>query len=375
MMIKKARWMVKIMSIKTRLILSNLGMIIIPIFSILFIDIAIVNIMLFIFHMAPNENLQLFLNIRFISFLLVLIITIGVLTYFVSKSIIQPIQQLAEAAEKIAHGNLDFSLKIKGKDEISQLANSFETMRKKLKETKELNKKYEQNRRELIASISHDLKTPITSIKGYINGIKDGIANTPEKMERYINTIENKASELDHLIDELFLFSKLSLNKVQYHFMQFDLKDYLQDYIDELRFDLGDKNEMISLVVEGDLDYKVTADRNQLHRVMTNLIQNSLKYMDKETPKITVRLSSTNDFIKVAIWDNGSGIEKESLPFIFDQFYRTDASRNSSTGGSGIGLAIVKQIIEDHGGTVWAESEKNIGTSIFFTLPKAGENR
>jgi methyl-accepting chemotaxis protein len=129
-MIKKARWTVKIMSIKTRLILSNLGMIIIPIFSILFIDIAIVNIMLFIFHMAPNENLQLFLNIRFISFLLVLIITIGVLTYFVSKSIIQPIQQLAEAAEKIAHGNLDFSLKIKGKDEISQLTKSFETMRK-----------------------------------------------------------------------------------------------------------------------------------------------------------------------------------------------------------------------------------------------------
>lgn len=362
------------MSIKKRLILSNLGMIIIPIFSILFIDIVLVNIMLFVFHIAPNENLQLFLNLRFISFLIVLILTIGMLTYAVSKSIIQPIQKLAEAAEKIAHGNLDFSLQIKGKDEISHLTKSFETMRKKLKETEELNKKYEQNRRELIASISHDLKTPITSIKGYINGIKDGIANTPEKMERYINTIENKASELDHLIDELFLYSKLSVNKVQYHFEPLDLKAFLKDYIDELSFDLAEKSGEISFHVEENQYYKVLADRNHLHRVITNLIQNSLKYMDKETAKITVSLSSSEDHIKVGVTDNGSGIDQKALPYIFEQFYRTDESRNSSTGGSGIGLAIVKQIIEDHGGTVWAESEKNIGTTILFTLPKAGED-
>src|SRR5690606_30010652 len=133
--------------------------------------------------------------------------------------------------------------------------------------------------------------------------------------------------------------------------------------IDELSFDLAEKSGEISFHVEENQYYKVLADRNHLHRVITNLIQNSLKYMDKETAKITVSLSSSEDHIKVGVTDNGSGIDQKALPYIFEQFYRTDESRNSSTGGSGIGLAIVKQIIEDHGGTVWAESEKNIGTT------------
>lgn len=360
------------MSIKKRLVLSNLGMIIIPILSIFFIDIVLVFIMLVLFHSPPKENLPLFMNLRLISFLLVLIVTNGILTYLVSKSIIEPIQKLADAANKIASGNLDFSLQVTGNDEISQLTESFETMRKKLKEAEELKQKYEQNRKELIASISHDLKTPITSIKGYINGIKDGIANTPEKMERYIETIANKASELDELIDDLFLFSKLSLQKVQYHFETMDINSYLKDYLEELRFDLGENGGTINYEVDGK-EFLVKADRKQLHRVLTNIIQNSVKYLDKETPAIKVKLSEKQDFVQVEINDNGPGIDQIALPYIFEQFYRTDQSRNSATGGSGIGLAIVKQIIEDHGGVVWAESEIGLGTSVFFTIPKAGE--
>lgn len=360
------------MSIKKRLVLSNLGMIIIPILSIFFIDIVLVFIMLVLFHSTPKENLPLFMNLRLISFLLVLIVTNGILTYLVSKSIIEPIQKLADAANKIASGNLDFSLQVTGNDEISQLTESFETMRKKLKEAEELKQKYEQNRKELIASISHDLKTPITSIKGYINGIKDGIANTPEKMERYIETIANKASELDELIDELFLFSKLSLQKVQYHFETMDINSYLKDYLEELRFDLKENGGTINYEVDGK-EFLVKADRKQLHRVLINIIQNSVKYLDKETPAIKVKLSEKQDFVQVEINDNGPGIDQIALPYIFEQFYRTDQSRNSATGGSGIGLAIVKQIIEDHGGVVWAESEIGLGTSVFFTIPKAGE--
>lgn len=360
------------MSIKKRLVLSNLGMIIIPILSIFFIDIVLVFIMLVLFHSTPKENLPLFMNLRLISFLLVLIVTNGILTYLVSKSIIEPIQKLADAANKIASGNLDFSLQVTGNDEISQLTESFETMRKKLKEAEELKQKYEQNRKELIASISHDLKTPITSIKGYINGIKDGIANTPEKMERYIETIANKASELDELIDELFLFSKLSLQKVQYHFETMDINSYLKDYLEELRFDLEENGGTINYEVDGK-EFLVKADRKQLHRVLINIIQNSVKYLDKETPAIKVKLSEKKDFVQVEINDNGPGIDQIALPYIFEQFYRTDQSRNSATGGSGIGLAIVKQIIEDHGGVVWAESEIGLGTSVFFTIPKAGE--
>ncbi len=349
-------------------------MIIIPVLSFFGIEIILGYLMFYIFDgMTEGEKINIFLSTRLISLLIVLILTNGLLTYFVAKSIIKPIQQLSMAAKEIAGGNLDFSVEVKGSDEISQLASSFETMRKNLKETEAININYENNRKELIASISHDLKTPITSIKGYVNGIRDGVANTPEKMDKYMVTISRKADELDHLIDELFMYSKLDLNKVPYHLERLDLHAYLDDYVEELRFDLQGKGALIRFHVDEQEDYLVKADREKLNRVIANIIVNSLKYMDKKTQELDVFLSTTPQFIQIQIKDNGSGINTHALPHIFDQFYRTDASRNSSTGGSGIGLAIVKRIIEDHGGKVWAESEEGIGTSIYVTLPKVGE--
>ncbi len=368
-------WTVKSMSIKKRLLLSNICMIIIPVLSFLLIDILLVYFITVALNGSLRENLNLFLTLRLVGLLIVLVVTNGLLTYFVSKSIIVPIQQLASGAKEIAQGNLDFSIKVTGKDEISQLAENFEIMRKKLKETEDLNRQYEENRKELIASISHDLKTPITSIKGYVNGMRDGVANTPEKMERYIDTVANKASQLDQLIDELFLYSKLSLNKVPFYNETMDLHAYFQDYIEELRFDLAEKRGEVGLYVKEGESFKVRADRNQLNRVINNVVQNSLKYTDKEKPEINVHLSHDGGQVKVQITDNGSGINRENLSRIFEQFYRGDVSRNSATGGSGIGLAIVKEIIEGHGGTVWAESEEGMGTSIFFTLPRAGDEK
>ncbi|KAB2475421.1 HAMP domain-containing sensor histidine kinase [Bacillus cereus] len=310
--------------------------------------------------------------ILFVSLLLLAILLIGLLSYLVSRSVIKPIFVLKGATEKIKEGNLDFQMPVTSHDEIGQLNQGFEEMRKKLKESIEVQTQYEENRKELISNISHDLKTPITSIIGYVEGIKDGVANTPEKMDKYLTTIHTKAKHMDTLIDELFLFSKLDLNRVPFQFETVELNTFMQELIEEMQMDLSEEGIEINLQLHSSPLY-VTADCEKINRVISNLIHNSVKYMDKEEKKITVTVSSDNNKVIVKVIDNGSGIESDTLPYIFERFYRAEQSRNSSTGGSGLGLAIAKQIVEEHGGEIWAESELGKGTSIFFSLEKVEE--
>ncbi|HDR6388865.1 ATP-binding protein [Bacillus cereus] len=310
--------------------------------------------------------------ILFVSLLLLAILLIGLLSYLVSRSVIKPIFVLKGATEKIKEGNLDFQMPVTSHDEIGQLNQGFEEMRKKLKESIEVQTQYEENRKELISNISHDLKTPITSIIGYVEGIKDGVANTPEKMDKYLTTIHTKAKHMDTLIDELFLFSKLDLNRVPFQFETVELNTFMQELIEEMQMDLSEEGIEINLQLHSSPLY-VTADCEKINRVISNLIHNSVKYMDKEGKKITVTVSSDNNKVIVKVIDNGSGIESDTLPYIFERFYRAEQSRNSSTGGSGLGLAIAKQIVEEHGGEIWAESELGKGTSIFFSLEKVEE--
>ncbi len=359
------------MSIWKKMLLSNIGMIIIPIIFILVLD-AFLGYLLFIVFEASTEGkeLNLFISFHFIGLLIILILTNGLLTYFVTKSIINPIKRLFNATKKISEGDLDFSVASNKKDELGDLSNTFEKMRLDLKKAKADQLRYEQNRKELIASISHDLKTPLTSIKGYVKGIQDGVANTPEKLNRYIETIYTKANDMDGLIDELFLYSKLDLERFPFKFEEVDLYPFLNDYIEELRFNIAEEQGNATLFANKDEPYIVKADREQIKRVLTNITQNSLKYMDKECQQIQVYLKSESDKVVVKIIDNGRGISKEDLPFIFNSFYRTDSSRNSRTGGSGLGLSIVKKIIHEHGGEIWADSKPDEGTSINFTLKK-----
>ncbi|GLC30308.1 sensor histidine kinase [Clostridium omnivorum] len=300
--------------------------------------------------------------------LLILIATDGILTYYVSKGVLRPIETLKNAANQIEEGNLEFEVKPASEDEIGELCTAFEKMRVKLKESINLQMQYENNRKELISNISHDLKTPVTAIKGYVEGILDGVADTPEKTERYIRTIYAKASDLDKLIDELFLFSKLDLNNLTFNFEQVDIKEYLEDCVQELSLGLEKDNISLNLNTEKITNPFVLVDNEKLKRVIINIVENASKYMDKEEGKIDIRLEENDDKVIIEIKDNGQGIPKEDIPCIFDRFYRTDKSRSSLTGGSGLGLAIVKRIIEEHEGKVWAESEEGKGTSIFFTL-------
>lgn len=358
------------MSIRTRLLSSNIAMIIIPIVALLFLEMMLGIVFIYLLKMDIGENFQsVFRTLRFIGLAIILIATNGLLTYYVSKSILRPVEKLSKAAKKISDGDFDSPIKPMGDDELGQLAKTFEMMRLKLKESAALQSKYEQNRKELLANISHDLKTPITSIKGYVEGIQDGVANSPEKIDRYIQTIYAKANDMDHLINELFLFSKLDLSSVPFHFEQFDLQTYFTDLIDEVQFDIGKHGISVAVTVDGQPEYEVCADREQLKRSVTNIIQNSVKYMEKSEKKIVVHLKAKSDEVTIQVQDNGEGIDEEALPHIFEQFYRADPSRGGGEGSSGLGLAIVKRIVEQHGGRVWAESEIGSGTSIFFTLP------
>jgi len=296
------------------------------------------------------------------------------LTYFVSRSIIRPIKKLEAAALQIKDGDLSHKVEATTKGEIGQLSIAFEDMRVRLKQSIDQSLQYEENRKMLLSHISHDLKTPISAIKGYVEGIMDGIANTEEKRSRYMETIYRKAADMDQLIDELFLFSKLDLQTVAFDFKVIDIIRYLEHFLDEQRFDL-EKSGVRLLYREQAEPIMIAADPDKLSRVLTNILNNCVKYMGQHSElvakDITVRVKELEQHALVEIEDSGPGIDKDDLPYIFDRFYRAEQSRNSETGGSGLGLAIVKQIIEGHGGVVWAENAEHGGARFCLKLPKS----
>ena len=309
----------------------------------------------------------------FISAFIILISVALVVGLWVYRSIAVPLVKLKKATQNIKEGNLDFVLDVEGNDEFSELCQDFEEMRRRLKESTEEKNLIEKENKELISNISHDLKTPITAVKGYIEGIMDGVADTPEKMDRYVRTIYNKTNEMDHLINELTFYSKIDTNRIPYTFSKLNVEDYFADCAEEVGLEL--ETQGIELVYANyvEKDVMVIADGEQIRRVIHNIISNAIKYMDKPKGIIQIRIKDVGDFIQIEIEDNGKGIGPKDLPYIFDRFYRTDVSRNSSKGGSGIGLSIVKKILEDHGGKVWATSWLGIGTIMYFVLRKYQE--
>ena len=304
---------------------------------------------------------------------MILIFTSMILTAWIYKSIVTPIHHLQVATKKITDGNLDFEMPAGGEDEIGELCTDFEEMRRRLKETAEEKLEAEKQNKELISNISHDLKTPITAVKGYVEGLMDGVADTPEKQEKYIRTIYNKANDMERLINELTFYSKIDTNRIPYHFDRINVNDYFADCVEELSIELEEQNIELAYFNYVDENVQVIADAEQIKRVINNIVSNSIKYIDKPKGYINIRVKDVGDFVQVEIEDNGKGIATKDLPLIFNRFYRTDASRNSSKGGSGIGLSIVKKIIEDHGGKVWATSKENTGTVMYFVLRKYQE--
>lgn len=308
-----------------------------------------------------------------LAIVIILIITAGVMIFWIYTGISNPLNKLREATRRIRDGDLDFTIEPEGDDEISELFRDFESMRKRLKESEEEKERYDVENKELISNISHDLKTPITTVKGYVEGIMDGVADTPEKMDRYIKTIYNKANDMDRLINELTFYSKIDTNRIPYTFNKINVADYFDDCAEEVCLDMEERNIQFTYLNQVDKSTMIIADAEQMKRVINNIIGNSVKYIDKPKGKIELRIRDAGDFIQVELEDNGKGIAAKDLPNIFDRFYRTDASRNSAQGGSGIGLSIVRKIIEDHGGKIWASSKLGRGTTMYFVVRKYQE--
>lgn len=308
-----------------------------------------------------------------IAIMIILIITSFFLTNWISRGVFAPINQLNIAMQNIAEGNLEYMLPDNDDGEIGELYRNYEDMRLRLKESTDEKILAEKQNKELVSNISHDLKTPITAIKGYVEGIMDGVADTPEKMDKYIRTIYNKANDMDRLINELTVYSGIDSNRIPYHFHKINVSEYFGDCIEEVGLDLESKNIELNYSNLAAPDTVIIADPEQLKRVINNIIGNSIKYLDKANGEIDIRILDEIDSIRVEIEDNGKGIAAKDLPKIFERFYRTDASRNSSQGGSGIGLSIVKKIIEDHGGYIWATSKEGEGTCMHFVIRKYQE--
>ncbi len=322
---------------------------------------------------SSSSQVKLMAKDMILTATIILVFTALSVGLWIYRSIAVPLVKLKKATKNIKEGNLDFVLEVEGNDEFSQLCQDFEEMRKRLKESTEEKILMDKENKELISNISHDLKTPITAVKGYVEGIMDGVADTPEKMDRYVRTIYNKTNEIDHLINELTFYSKIDTNRIPYTFSKLNVEDYFSDCAEELGLEMETRGIELVYANYVEKGVQVIADGEQIRRVIHNIVSNAIKYMEKPRGIIQLRVKDVGDFIQVEIEDNGKGIAAKDLPYIFDRFYRTDVSRNSSKGGSGIGLSIVKKIMEDHGGKVWATSRLGIGTIMYFVLRKYQE--
>lgn len=322
---------------------------------------------------AESKFMKYFLIDMLLIIVIIMLFITLLMRRWIHNGLVRPMSEMNVAMQHIAGGDMDYKLVNRYTGEVGAVFDNYEDMRSKLKESMEKTIESEKKNRELVSNISHDLKTPITSIKGYVEGIMDGIADTPEKMDRYIKTIYNKTNDMDRLINELTIYSSIDANRIPYNFHRLNVAEYFQDCIEEVGLDLESKNIKLDFINMVPQDTLVIADPEQMRRVINNIIGNSVKYLDKADGLIEIRILDELDSIRIEIEDNGKGISQKDLSHIFERFFRSDASRNSTKGGSGIGLSIVKKIIEDHGGYIWATSKEGEGTCMHFVLRKYEE--
>lgn len=344
------------MGIREKLIISFSVMLILPIFVVSTIGLN-----------AQNTSAVLTV-VQIITALLIPFCVCGiVLGWIISKSILKPLDELDTATKEIMDGNFEFEISYNKNDEIGDLCTAFDLMREQLKISLEKQAALEYSRKELIASISHDLRTPMTSIKGYVEGLKDGIVHDKEKFNRYITIIKNKTESLDILIKNLFEYSQLDIIDSKEAFCIRDSKELLEAIIDPIEMEFADQPIQME-VTKPYPSVKLYVNEGNIAQVFDNLISNAKRHVD-DRGTITIEVRADSNYLEVAISDNGTGILQEDLPHVFDNFYRAEKSRSRNFGGAGLGLAICKKITENHGGKIWVESIPNSMTKFSFILP------
>ena len=324
------------------------------------------------------ENSLVLLFYRPGTMIVLLYVLLGIGVFSVSFLLLQSrsmryISRISSAMREIAEGDLNITLDVEGDDEFADMAENLNNMVEELRQLMDRERESERTKNELITNVAHDLRTPLTSIIGYLELLSGPVVLPPEMQKKYIDIAYSKAKRLEKLIEDLFGFTKMNYGKLAMHVSKVDIVKLLGQLLEESYPNFANKG--LSYELQSNVPAKIiTADGNLLARLFDNLIGNAIKYMRAEEPSfISMRIKDVGDFIQVEIEDNGKGISNKDLPYIFDRFYRADASRNSAAGGSGIGLSIVKKIIEDHGGKIWATSKENVGTVMYFVLRKYQE--
>ena len=314
------------------------------------------------------------------SFIIAVLLFASVLTpigiiiiRYIAKSVIIPIENLNESAHKIKMGILDEPVIIDNDTyELEELSRNFEEMRQRLKQTLDEQIEYENEKRANFSGLNHDARTAITTIKGYSQGLIDGIANTPEKQRRYLSAILNATYSLEKLMDALSDINNLETGSIPFNFKEIDMFSLTTGWYNESKSILSERGIILSLTYKGSKRAFCNIDTFQIERVIDNVLSNCAKYKKPESDHINVNITvgiSDDNMLEMVYQDNGIGINSEDSNKIFDMFYRADEARSNVRGGNGLGLAIVKQIILKHGGSISASGEIGKGLTLISKLP------
>jgi signal transduction histidine kinase len=324
------------------------------------------------FHFNDDSYIKyvIAVGIALVWFMIFLILlTNFFLTHIIIKNISTPLNILSFGVKQIQENNVRFRLEYHADDEFLPVCDAFNEMAARLESMSNKQKKYEENRRELIAGISHDLRTPLASIKAYIEGLEKGVASTPQMREKYLATLKGKTHDMEHIIDHLFLFSKLDINDFPLNLKTLDIGMFISDTVSELSGEYLKHGLMVELS-ETTQNLPVNIDPVLLRNVIVNILENSAAYKEAEQGRVEIKIDVADNTVEIRLTDDGPGVPDEALDKLFDIFYRTDQSRN--TKGNGLGLAISQKIINRMGGSMWAELPGR-GLLIGIYLPLADE--
>ena len=370
------------MSIKTKFFISSIIMLVLPVFLMMLISAFILvllasympGISIEINSLSPtlyNPVLRRYVMLWIIILILVVAGCCAGVTAYLSKTVLSPLRGIAEAMEHLTSGDLDYEILSSGDGEIKEVYDAIERLRLRLKISVSDEIIREEEHRMLIANISHDLKTPITSIKGYVEGIRDGVAVSPEMARRYLDTILAKANTLENMVNNLSLYSKLNAGS-DYNIKTYDMLEFAREILDEYEIDL--KNNDIEFAIDGE-NLKVDFDRSKMKRVFSNIIENAIKYKRPgESGSIKVSAVSDEGFALITFRDAGIGISEEDETKVFETFFRADPARNLNVSGNGLGLSICDRIVREHGGRMWMRSNSpEPGVTVYIRLKQSAE--
>ena len=314
------------------------------------------------------EAMMLSLSLSGGAAIVVIVLLNTLFTRYQLKKLLQPVDALTQAAGRIEAGDFTRPIDYPGRDEFAPVCAAFDRMQEHLLAGQEKNAAYERARTDLVAGISHDLRTPLTSVKGYIKGLRDGVAQTPERQRQYLEVAYRKACDMDVLLQRLFYFSRLETGNLPLFREEADLGDFVGRFAAEAGPELEQTGGRIQLE-RSPGPHPVSIDPEQLYRVLNNLKDNALRYAGAEGLRLSLSVTRQGEWEHLRFADNGQGVAGEALPHLFEQFWRADQARSAKHGeGAGLGLYIAKYIVEAHGGTITAENSG--GLTFTILLPR-----